>query len=85
MIRNILVFIFILVIYYALRTVFRSALEAYHAGEKRNRIQGEDMVLDPECHTYVVKTRSTAQRIGGKVMYFCSEACAKRYEEKTRN
>lgn len=43
------------------------------------------MVLDPECHTYVVKARSTAQRIGGKSLYFCSEACAKRYEEKNRN
>jgi len=85
MIRNILVLIIILVIYYALRTVFRSARHAYHAGEKRDRLQGEEMVLDPECHTYVVKARSTAIRIGGKPMYFCSATCAKRYEEKNRN
>ena len=85
MIRNILVFIFIFVIYYALRTVFRSAREAYHAGEKRNTLQGEEMVLDPECHTYVVKARSTALRIGGKVLHFCSDTCAKRYEVKSRN
>jgi YHS domain-containing protein len=85
MIRNILVLIFILVIYYALRTVFRSAREAYHAGEKRNQLRGEEMVLDPECQTYVVKARSTALRIGGKLLYFCSETCAKRYEEKNRN
>jgi YHS domain-containing protein len=43
------------------------------------------MVLDPECHTYVVKARSTAIRIGGKPMYFCSATCAKRFEEKNRN
>lgn len=43
------------------------------------------MVLDPECQTYVVKARSTALRIGGKLLYFCSETCAKRYEEKNRN
>jgi YHS domain-containing protein len=85
MIRNILIFIFIIIIYYALRTVFRSAREAYHAEEKRTRLQGEEMVLDPECSTYVVKARSTARRIGGKLFYFCSEACAKRYEEKNRN
>ncbi len=85
MIRNILVIIFIIIIYYALRTVFRSALEAYHAEEKKNRLQGEEMVLDPECRTYVVKARSTARRIGGKYFYFCSEACAKRYEAKSRN
>ena len=85
MIRNVLVLIYILVIYYALRTVFRSAREAYHAGEKRNQLQGEEMVLDPECKTYVVKARSTAIRIGGKLLYFCSETCAKRYGEKNRN
>ena len=85
MIRNILVLIFIFVIYYALRTVIRSAREAYHAGEKQDRLRGEEMVLDPECHTYVVKARSTALRIGGKSLYFCSETCAKRYEEKNRN
>jgi uncharacterized protein len=85
MIRNILVIVLIIVIYYSLKTVFRSARDAYHAGEKQNRLQGEEMVLDPECHTYVVKARSTALRIGGKSLYFCSEACAKRYEEKTRN
>ena len=85
MIRNILVFIFIIIIYYALRTVFRSAREAYYAGEKRERLQGEEMVLDPECRTYVVKARSTVRRISGKPFYFCSEACAKRYEEKSRH
>ena len=85
MIRNVLVLIFILVIYYALRTVFRSAREAYHAGEKRSQLRGEEMVLDPECQTYVVKARSTASRIGGKLLYFCSETCAKRYEGKNRN
>ncbi len=85
MIRNILVLIFIFVIYYALRTVFRSAREAYHAGVKQDRLRGEEMVLDPECHTYVVKARSTTLRIGGKSLYFCSENCAKRYQEKNRN
>ncbi len=83
--RSILVFIFIIVIYYAIRTVFRSAREAYHSEDKRSRLQGEEMVLDPECRTYVVKARSTARRIDGKFLYFCSEVCAKRYEEKNRN
>jgi len=84
MIRNILTLIFIIIIYYAVRTVFRSAREAYYAEEKRERLQGEEMVLDPECRTYVVKARSTVRRIGGKTVYFCSEACAKRFEEKSR-
>ena len=85
MIRNILTLIFIVIIYYTLRTVFRSARKAYYAEEKRERLKGEEMVLDPECRTYVVKARSTVRRISGKPVYFCSEACAKRHEEKSRN
>ena len=36
---------------------------------------GEELVLDPQCQTYVVK--STAVTRQGK--YFCSEECAQRY------
>jgi YHS domain-containing protein len=86
MMRNLLVFIVILLIYYALKTVFRSALKAYHEEhDSPVRLKGEEMVLDPECHTYVIKDRATTRRIQGKLCSFCSEACAQRYEEKHRS
>ncbi len=83
MIRNLLVFIVIIVVYYSLKTVLRSAFKAYH--EEYNapaQLKGEEMVLDPECHTYVIKERALTRRFQGKLYSFCSEACAKRYEEK---
>ncbi len=85
MIRSLLVFIVIVVIYYSLKTVIRSALKAYH--EEHNgpaRLKGEELVLDPECHTYVVKDRALTRRLGGKLYSFCSEACAQRFAEKHR-
>ena len=85
MIRSVLVFIFIVLVYYALRTVFRSAHRAYYGKDARARLKGEEMVLDPECRTYVVKDRAVTRRIGGNDTFFCSEPCARRYEEKNRS
>jgi YHS domain-containing protein len=85
MIRNLLVFIVIIAVYYALKSVFRSALKAYHEEHDASaRLKGEEMVLDPECRTYVIKGRALTRRLGGKLYSFCSEACARRYEEKNR-
>lgn len=45
---------------------------------------GDVMVLDPVCSTYVPKSRALARRIGDDTVYFCSEACADRYELQRR-
>jgi len=82
MIRGILVFFCILIIYNALKTVFRSARQAYRQEDPRTRIMGDEMVQDPECRTYVLKDRAVVRRIQGTNIFFCSEACARQYEEK---
>jgi YHS domain-containing protein len=86
MIRNLLVLFIVLVIYYAVRTVIRSASKAYHEeDDARARLKGDDLVLDPQCRTYVVKDRALTRNIRGKLCSFCSEACARKYEEKNRD
>ncbi len=85
MIRSILVLVFILLIYYSLKTLVRSALKGYYGEEKkRAQIKGEDMVLDPQCRTYVLKERAVARRIHGRPAYFCSESCAQKFAEQNR-
>jgi YHS domain-containing protein len=84
MLRGILIFFCILIIYNALKTVFRSARQAYHREDPRTRIMGDEMVQDPECHTYVLKDRAVVRRIRGANTYFCSDDCARQYEEKNR-
>jgi len=85
MIRSILVLVFILLIYYSLKKLIRSALKGYYGeAEKRAQLKGEDMVLDPQCRTYVLKERAVARRIHGRPAYFCSEACAQKFEEQNR-
>jgi YHS domain-containing protein len=84
--RGIILLIAVLVVYYALRTVVRSAVRSYHDDEQRRtrRSLGEDMVLDPECRTYVVRDRAVSRQIKGQRVYFCSEACAGRHQDRNR-
>lgn len=86
MLRSIIVVLAIFVVYYALKTVVRSALKTYRMDEKQRsrRVMGDEMVLDPECSTYVVKDRAVIRQIRGTRIHFCSDDCAKRYEEKNR-
>jgi YHS domain-containing protein len=80
--RGLLILLCLVLIYYAVRTIVRSALGAYRQeGTGARRLKGEEMVLDPQCHTYIVKERAVTRRIQGSPRYFCSEACAQRYEE----
>jgi YHS domain-containing protein len=83
MIRSLLLFFFIGVVYYALKTLVRSAVRGYHQEDrKRSALMGEEMVLDPQCRTYVPKRRAVGRRIDGTLLYFCSETCAKAYEQQ---
>ena len=55
------------------------ALKSFIVGRKtkaRDASQlGEQMVLDPQCQTYIPKSEAVAR--GGK--FFCSEECARLY------
>ncbi len=85
MMRFVLEIIGIFILYYTIKTVLGSAIRASreeHASAAAP--QGKEMVLDPECRTYIVKDRALSRRLGGRPLYFCSEACARHYEEKHR-
>ena len=85
MIRGLFVLVCFMVAWYALKTIIRSAVRAYHEKDEQvrnTRIKGHDMVLDPECRTYVVKDRAVSRRMRGETLYFCSESCARQHEDK---
>lgn len=41
--------------------------------------QGEDLMEDPVCHTYVPVSQAYKREISGKNYYFCSKECAEKY------
>lgn len=82
MIRTALVILSFIVLYQALKTVFRSAVRAYRDDDGRPGLRGEELVQDPQCGTYVVKGRAVSRRVRGATAYFCSDECAGRFERK---
>lgn len=43
-----------------------------------------DTVIDPVCGAYVSEGNSVSRRVDGSVKYFCSEDCAKSFEERRK-
>ncbi len=89
MIRAILIFILLAVIYQAVKVLVRSALGVPPQGSGGGRggsssLPGSEMVQDPNCRTYVVKDRAVARRVDGGTAYFCSEACADAFSRRPR-
>ncbi len=84
MIRAILIFILLMVIYQAVKAIVRSAADAYREGGSSAKLPGADMVQDPNCRTYVVRNRAVKRRIDGAMQHFCSAACADEYERRRR-
>jgi len=37
----------------------------------------DELVKDPVCQTYIVKSRAIRRTDAGRVRYFCSEQCAR--------
>jgi len=84
MIRALLIVFLAMLAYSAIKTILRSAARVYHEGERKAQVHGAEMVLDPQCHIYVIKDRATVRRIKGNLIYFCSEDCANKYEAQSR-
>ena len=52
------------------------------AGDDAAEPQSTEMVLDPNCSTYVPETEAIKATIVGTDYYFCSENCAEIYRKK---
>lgn len=38
----------------------------------------DELVKDPVCQTYVVRSKAVTRTVGGAPAYFCSDECARR-------
>jgi hypothetical protein len=74
LLRLIILFALLYVLWCALRAHFRSR-GAKPRTSDRGAEQVEEMVLDPQCQSYVPKAEAVQK--AGK--YFCSQECARLY------
>jgi hypothetical protein len=49
------------------------------AARRAPRALDDELVKDPVCQTYVVRSRAVTARGGSGAPYFCSADCARRY------
>jgi hypothetical protein len=70
LLRLVFLFIIVYIIYAALKPLLRGGKKPAHPAQF-----GEQMVLDPQCQTYVPQSEAVLRQ--GK--FFCSEECARRY------
>lgn len=74
LLRLLALFLLGYVAFAALRSIVRRGKDG-RSGKLNSDSKGEDMVLDPQCQSYVPKSNAVAQ--SGR--YFCSRECAQLY------
>lgn len=67
--------LFFLILAYFLYHIIRGLLAAPKRARSKNLDASEDMVLDPQCQSYLPKNEALVR--DGK--YFCSENCARAF------
>ncbi|WP_429886314.1 YHS domain-containing protein [Geoalkalibacter halelectricus] len=78
---RLLILTLLLCVGYSLWTYLRRALGGRRppqASPPRRRAggrQGEDLVQDPQCGTYVPRSEAVEAQVGGARLYFCSTQC----------
>lgn len=70
LLRLVLLCVIVYIVYSALKPLLRGGKKADDPAQL-----GEQMVLDPQCQTYLPKSAAVTRQ--GR--FFCSEECAQRY------
>ena len=76
MVRALSLLVWVLVAIPLVWPLLRSRRPAPPADEAAAR---DELVKDPVCQTYVVRSRAVRRPAHDGTRYFCSSACAKRY------
>ena len=71
--------VYFLIFYFAIK--FLKGLFTPREIETGKSREGEDMVADPCCGTYVPKSTAIVKKVRGEKHYFCSTECWKKYKE----
>lgn len=84
MIRFLWLFFLFLLFYYLITALAKKVLGTRHRTPPEKRSEGEIMVRDPQCGTYVPKSLAIKKTIHGELHYFCSDKCAQDYAGKDK-
>jgi YHS domain-containing protein len=54
-------------------------LKRYRLATGRGRVTSDELVKDPVCQTYVVRSRAVSRETASGLRHFCSAECAGRF------
>lgn len=82
LIRYILIFLFIYLLYRIIRSVFLLVFSRPNRPVGLSEKEAGELVKDPFCHTYVPKRDALSAEVDGEHLYFCSFKCLDDYRKK---
>jgi YHS domain-containing protein len=74
----------IMVLVVVLWSVAKSALERLGRARLEEPGTHDELVKDPVCGTYIVRSRAIRDESGGRSVYFCGPRCAAQFSERER-
>ena len=80
--RLVIGIIVVYLLYKLVRTAFPKVDGKRAPANLKASTAGEELVEDPECHTYVPISQAFPAVIDGKKLHFCSQKCLKQYRER---
>ncbi len=78
--RNLLLLILAIIFYYFIRRLLLDTSEKRDKNHSATTIEDE-MVKDPLCNIYILKSEAVKRSVRGKRYYFCSSECAKKFAD----
>ena len=79
MLRYLIIFAFVYFVYRIFRSLIVNSPKKPDLAKTQ---EGEDMVRDPNCNTYIPLKSAIVGNVKGKSHYFCSKECEKEYRNK---
>jgi uncharacterized protein len=87
---NVIKFIISALLIYLLYKIIKIVRQLKPAENKINQsksppAEGEDLIEDPVCHTYVPVSQAYKREISGNDYYFCSKQCSDKFTLEKNN
>jgi YHS domain-containing protein len=77
MARLIVFLLLFIALYYVLTYILRKLF--FPDKRTSQKAEPEELVQDPSCHTYIPQRSAVRKKIAGRVLYFCSEECLRKF------
>jgi YHS domain-containing protein len=78
MVRLGIFLLLVILLYNLLRNLVKKSASSHRSEEPVER-QTAEMVMDPQCGTYVLPAQGVAARVNGRTYHFCSEECRDKF------